>query len=248
MTGGAVLITGASGGIGKALCATFYDAGYKVIATSRSSKGIDTSKYSFISVSLEDLVLEDKVLNKFKKDVLNKLEGNRLTTIVNNAAVQILGGTSELTAKDFQHSFNVNTLAPFLLIQNFLPELEASNGSVLNIGTVHATATKPEFAAYATTKTAMHGLTRALAVDLGGRIRINTLAPAATATPMLLAGFEGNSEAYNQLKKVHPIGRIARPKEIGQMALFLCSNKAEFITGATFYVDGGILSRLHDPV
>ena len=94
----------------------------------------------------------------------------------------------------------------------------------------------------------MHGLTRALAVDLGPKVRVNTLAPAATATPMLMAGFKGREEAFKNLEGCHPAGRIATPEEIAKIAVFLMSEDADFITGATLYADGGVLSRLHDPV
>jgi NAD(P)-dependent dehydrogenase (short-subunit alcohol dehydrogenase family) len=142
----------------------------------------------------------------------------------------------------------VNAIVPFMLTKSFLPELKQASGSVVNIGSVHAQATKPGFIAYTTSKAALHGLTRALAVDLGPGVRINTLAPAATATEMLKAGFEGNPVGYGALEKVHPAGRIAEPEEIARIALFLVSEDAEFITGATLFADGGILSRLHDPV
>jgi NAD(P)-dependent dehydrogenase (short-subunit alcohol dehydrogenase family) len=100
---------------------------------------------------------------------------------------------------------------------------------------------------YATSKAALVGLTRALAVDLGSRVRVNAINPAAVATPMLLDGFKGKEALYAALGGMHPLGRIAEPAEIAQVALFLASRKAAFITGAAFDVDGGILSRLHDP-
>lgn len=170
-----------------------------------------------------------------------------LKSIVNNAAVQHLGHLSELRPTDIVESMNVNLIAPMLLTKEFLPELVQARGNVVNIGSVHAQATKPGFSAYATSKTALHGLTRALSVDLGPNVRVNTVAPAATATRMLEAGFEGNEQAYQALKDVHPMQRIADPTEIARIALFLASDEATFLTGATVYADGGILSRLHDP-
>ncbi|MCA8887755.1 MAG: SDR family oxidoreductase, partial [Parvularculaceae bacterium] len=81
----------------------------------------------------------------------------------------------------------------------------------------------------------------------GPDVRVNTLAPAATATQMLKAGFENNPAGYAELEKVHPMGRIAEPAEIARLAKFLASDDAAFVTGATLYSDGGVLSRLHDP-
>lgn len=242
------IITGAAGGIGKALCETFKAEGYFVVGTVRSIPE-DTAFYdAAIALDLEYLATDPDCAAAFKHDVISAIGTRTIKAIINNAAIQILGKTEDLTAADMTKSFNVNTLAPFIMIQTFLSELTASGGSALNIGTVHAQATKPEFAAYATTKTAMHGLTRALAVDLGGRVRVNTLAPAATATPMLEAGLAGKPEAFAALEACHPVGRIADVDEIAKAALFLCSNAASFMTGATVHVDGGVLSRLHDPV
>lgn len=243
-----VIITGAAGGIGSSLCTLFRDAGWFVIATSRKQPE-DTSNYdAFIAADLNDIATSEKAADEFVEAVKKASADKPIKALINNAAIQILGKTEDLKASDFTFSFNVNTLAPFLLTQGFLSDLTQSNGSVLNIGTVHVQSTKAEFAAYATTKTSMHGLTRALAVDLGGRVRVNTLAPAATETPMLKEGFVGKPDEYKALADSHPIGRIANVSEIAKTALFLCSDDASFITGATLFADGGILSRLHDPI
>jgi len=124
--------------------------------------------------------------------------------------------------------------------------LLATGGCVLNIGSVHANATKPGFVSYATSKAALHGLTRALAVDLGERCRVICLAPAATETDMLRAGFEHNPGGLEQLASMHPLNRLATPQEIARLAVVLAS-EAQFCTGSTVYADGGVLSRLHDP-
>ncbi len=89
---------------------------------------------------------------------------------------------------------------------------------------------------------------QALAVDIGGKVRVNATNPAATATEMLMAGFSSNPGAYEELKDMHPIGRIADPEEIANVAVFLASDQASFITGSCIQVDGGISIRLHDPV
>ncbi|HHL42011.1 MAG TPA: SDR family oxidoreductase [Hellea balneolensis] len=246
----AVLITGAAGGIGTALTHAYKNAGWYVVATSRKQPQNQEDIDIFIPCDLLEIASDDTALSAFAAQVKRACldHGVRLAALVNNAAMQILGGVEDIGAKEMTNSFLVNTQAPFRLTQTFLDDLEASEGSVLNIGTVHAQSTKAGFVAYATTKTAMHGLTRAMAVDLGRRVRVNCLAPAATETPMLKAGFEGREQAYQELAEAHPLGRIAKPEEVAQTALFLTSTAASFITGATLYCDGGVLSRLHDPV
>lgn len=244
----AVLITGCNGGIGVALVDAFRAGGWKVIGTdvgpSAKSKDIE-----FVRADLSELCSDAAKREAFGSQVRRALSGAALGALVNNAATQELGATQELDVEAFSKSMQVNAVAPFALVKMFLPELERAGGAVVNIGSVHAQATKPGFAAYAASKAALHGLTRALAVDLGPKnIRVNTLAPAAVETDMLRAGFAGRPEAFAALENVHPVGRIASPEEIAKIAVKLASKEFAFMTGATLFVDGGVLSRLHDPV
>lgn len=248
MSDKAVIITGASGGIGTALVTAFVEAGWRVIGTSRTKSEDFPEAAAFIPADLQNLAQDDAALSDFYEKVTDACDGASINALINNAALQIVKPTKDITAGDMEASFAVNVIAPFRLSQAFLQNLTESQGSILNIGTVHEQATKPEFVAYATSKTAMHGLTRALAVDLGGKVRVNTLAPAAIRTPMLMDGFVDRPEKYKELESFHPAQRIGEPKEVADFAQFLCSDKAGFITGATFHIDGGILSRLHDPV
>jgi NAD(P)-dependent dehydrogenase (short-subunit alcohol dehydrogenase family) len=243
-----VFITGATGGIGLALCQGFAEQGYRVIASGRSEKTAELADFDYVRCDLSKVGTSAEAADQVKEEVVALTQDAPLRVLINNAAIQILGATEAITLDEFNISLAVNVAAPFALTQRFAAMLAAENGCVLNIGTVHAQSTKPGFAAYATSKTAMHGLTRATAVDLGGRVRVNTLAPAATRTPMLMAGFEGNPEAFAALSNAHPAKRIALPKEIADAALFMCSEAAGFMTGTTLYMDGGVLSRLHDPL
>lgn len=237
----AVLITGACGGIGSAMTKAFAKAGWEVISTDEKSGP---------GIIVEDIGLfasDPARINGFAEKVREALKGAKLSCLINNAAVQHLGRLDTLESDLISETFNVNVIAPMLLTKAFLPELEATNGIVINIGSVHAQSTKPAFSAYATSKAALHGLTRALAVDLGPKVRVNTLAPAATATKMLRAGFEGREDAMKELEQAHPLRRLAVPEEIARIALFLAAEDAMFMTGSTVYADGGVLSRLHDP-
>jgi NAD(P)-dependent dehydrogenase (short-subunit alcohol dehydrogenase family) len=247
MAGKAVFITGIAGGIGTALGAAYRQAGWRVIGSGRKAPPSDTCDV-FVEADLNALAENDTVRDTVTASVRAGLDGAELSALVNNAAAQILAPAEELSADDWRRTMNINLTAPFRLSQAFLPDLEAAGGVILNIGSVHAQATKPEFAAYATSKAALHGLTRALAVDLGRRVRVVCLAPAAISTPMLMAGFEGQEEAFKSLEACHPVDRIGHPDEVAQAALFLTGPGAGFATGATFWLDGGVLSRLHDPV
>ena len=139
-------------------------------------------------------------------------------------------------------------MSPFFTTKHLLNFLEKKQGSVINIGSVHANLTKPGFVCYATSKSALIGLTNSMAVDLGPRLRINAINPAATATQMLLDGFKDKDDKYKELASNHPLKRIAEPCEIAKAALFLASDDASFITGSCIDIHGGIGRRLHDPL
>ena len=239
------LITGAAGGIGSALCAVFVEAGYGIVALDKKPCEFDVD--AFVMADLGQFCREESYRTQVVAEVISALGTNELHALINNAAVQILGGVDEVTAGDLSESLDVNVTAPLLLTQGVLSCLEAAKGSIVNISSVHAGATKPGFIAYATSKAALVGLTRAMAVDLGARVRVNSLSPGATATSMLKAGFEGDPEAYAALAETAPVGRIADPREVADAALFLVSGAARFITGSCLAVDGGVGVRLHDP-
>lgn len=247
MAQSAVFITGVAGGVGAALGAAYRQAGWRVIGSDLRTPDSPNCDV-FVQADLDALAEDDRVAARVAADVRAGLDGAPLTALVNNAAIQILAGTARVSAQDWRRTMNVNLTAPFRLSQLFLPDLEASGGVILNIGSVHARSTKAGFAAYATSKAALHGLTRALAVDLGGRVRVVCLAPAAISTPMLMAGFTGRKEAFGMLEACHPAGRTGTPDEVAEAALFLTSRKAGFATGSTLWLDGGVLARLHDPL
>lgn len=242
------LVTGCLGGIGRALVKAFIEAGYTVVgldlASSPEGDGVLPSHY--MSGDLARLCSNETYRQTLLDDLRQQL-GGELKVLVNNAAWQVVRPIAELTVDDWERTHHVNVMAPFLLTQALLPQLEAAQGSVINIASIHGQLTKPEFVAYATSKTALVGMTRAMAVELGARVRVNAVCPAAIATPMLVAGFEGRAEAYERLADMHPVGRIGLPQEVARTCLLLADDQLGFMTGASIALDGGIGARLHDP-
>jgi NAD(P)-dependent dehydrogenase (short-subunit alcohol dehydrogenase family) len=242
-----VVITGSAGGIGVALTEAFAAAGYRVI-------GIDlvdakhSSVHHHVQADFERLVSDRPYRDEICAGIRAHFGTGGLAALVNNAATQRTGSFEALTTEDWQATLNVNLMAPMLLIREFLPELTRGRGSVINIASIHAKLTKPRFSAYATSKSALIGLTRALAVEFGGRIRVNAICPAAIATPMLEAGFAEDPEGLKRLKTYHPSGCIGVPDDVARAALYLAEAQGTFLTGATIALDGGIGARLHDPV
>ena len=245
----AVLITGCMGGIGKVLCEEFAKSDYCVIGTD-SREGIGSSDSAFIHCDLKDLARNGSTQEAFRSEVVNLLTANSasLSALINNAAYQVAGSLQELSAETFINTQLVNVVAPFVLTKLFAEALRVSRGTVINIGSIHSRLTKPGFAAYATSKAALSGLTRSLALEFGGDVTVNTICPAAFDTAMLREGFGDDTDAFLRLGSYHPAGRIGVPAEIAALALFLCSGSARFITGGDIAIDGGIGGRLHDPV
>ena len=241
------LITGACGGIGQALVLAFREAGYEVIGTDINPKPEDLAIDHFLQIDLQKTVLNKTYAETVFNDIKKIVKGQGLRVLINNAATQILGGTEKLNRDAWRETLDVNTLAPFFWTQALLSELEKDTGSVINLSSIHAQLTKREFVAYATSKAALSGLTRALAVDLGGRIRVNAIEPAAIQTKMLEAGFEGNEDLLKELHAAHPAGKIGLPEEVASFAVWLADKTKPFLTGTVVRLDGGIGGRLYDP-
>ncbi len=241
-----VVITGAAGGIGKVVAKMFTNTGYEVIATDCVSRPKDLICNHYLKVDLSRTVNDENYAKDVFKQVKCCLQGDGLTALINNAAVQILGDTVTLNVESWKKTLDINLLAPFVWVQSLLTDLENRNGSVVNISSIHNRLTKKNFLAYATSKAALSGMTRAMAIDLGARIRVNAIEPAAIETAMLISGFE-NKENLQKLKKCHPSVSIGKPEDVAKMALFLVQSDMIFLNGSCLTLDGGISNVLHDP-
>ncbi len=242
-----VLITGAAGGIGRALVARFFSAGYTVIATDIVERPSDLECAHYLKIDLERTVEDaDYAATQFSA-ISASMNGDGLHALINNAAIQILGGVDSLTRQEWRKTLDINLLAPFLWTQALLAQLEKAKGSVVNVSSIHARLTKQNFVAYATSKAALSGMTRAMAIDLQGRVKVNAIEPAAIATPMLLAGFIDKPELLDDLNACHPSGEIGRPADVANIVAAIVDGSMPFLHGACLPLDGGISGRLHDP-
>ncbi|MBO6609860.1 SDR family oxidoreductase [Altererythrobacter sp.] len=241
----AAIVTGPERGIGQAIAIHLRTQGWYVIGI-----GLDPTSSSCDHFIKYDLSLSENSADFGKNCIqpaIAALAGRELRGLVNNAAVQILGSLGSVDLSEWQKTLTVNLTAPMLLCQAFADRLQNSSGAIVNIGSVHSQATKPKFISYATSKAALHGLTKALAVDLGGKVRVCAVAPAAIATEMLEAGFDGRPDDRARLAAFHPAQKIGDPGEVARAVAFLLDPATPFLTGSILYLDGGILSRLHDP-
>jgi len=239
-----VVVTGAAGGIGRAICTAFADAGFRVIGIDAREEAdlpcellpFDVRAFAGGGEACEELCSRIQELSK------GSLDG-----LVNNAALQLKQPIEQATPEDWDAILQTNLLAPFWATRRLLPLLRAAQGSVVNVASIHAYATKPGFTLYATSKGALVTLTRALALELAPEVRVNAVLPAATDTPMLRAGLGSRDDVLDSLGRYHPLGRIADPAEVARVVLFLAGPESGFITGAELRVDGGIGALLHDP-
>jgi NAD(P)-dependent dehydrogenase (short-subunit alcohol dehydrogenase family) len=246
-----VLVTGAAGGIGSGLVAALAAAGWAVLGsdhpTARPDPGTLQHCLDWIPSDLAALSRQPDHLEAFKTAVLTATAEGELMAIVHNAALQRLGSFDQLTAMDWYEIMEVNLMAPVVISRALLPQLQRQRGSIVHIGSIHSQLTKPGFTAYATSKAALAGLTRAMAVELGGTVRVNAIEPAAIATPMLEAGFADAPYLKRQLEAFHPTGAIGSPADVARAVLFLLDSSNRFLNGCVLPLGGGIHSRLHDP-
>lgn len=245
MTNRAAIVTGPERGIGQAIATELRANGWFVVGIGLGT-GADSCD-SYIQFDLLQCEDNHRFISGCVGPVREAIAHRSLGALINNAALQLLGPTQTISLDDWQRSIAINLTAPFLLSQIFADDLSAAHGTIVNIGSVHAYATKPEFVTYATSKAALHGLTKALAVDLGGSVRVCAVAPAAIATDMLEAGFQERPDERAQLDAFHPAGRIGYPYEVAKVVGFLLQDEMQFLTGSILTLDGAILSRLHDP-
>ena len=243
-----IIITGGNGSIGRALAGKFVFEGFNVISLDKLAPSVsDQAAEHFLKCDLTELVNSAVAADQLLEEINSIVSGGNLIALVNNAAVQQLAPVSLVTRDEWRETLDVNFSAAFFMTQLILPMLTQAGGSVVNIGSVHARLTKPSFVAYAASKAALAGLTRAMAVDLSGSVAVNCIEPAAVNTAMLQEGFKDCEDSFLGLGLCHPSGRIGEPAEVAELA-YVLATKPGFLNGSTISLDGGISGRLHDPV
>ena len=249
-----VLLTGAAGGIGGGILEHLGVRGFKIIATDHPAaikskiRMANEGSVHWVPLDFQGLNSCAHALQSFEKNVRSCLNGSPLEAIIHNAAIQRLGAFEDLTIGDWQYTLEVNLLAPVTISRMFMSDLIKTQGSVIHISSIHSHLTKPGFTAYATSKAAISGLTRAMAVELGDRVRINAIEPAAIRTPMLEAGFANYPAQISLLEEHHPTRRIGTYEDVARAVVFLLDPANSFLNGCVLELGGGIHARLHDPL
>ena len=216
-----VIVTGGANGIGKCIADEFRKQGACVYVIDRQE-----GDYFVGDISKKE------VLEAFVTEVLKKHD--RIDCIINNA-LPLMKGIDECSYEEFQYALSVGITAPFYLVKLLMNHL-AEGASIVNISSSRDRMSQPQTESYTAAKGGIAALTHALAVSLAGRARVNSISPGWIDTSYVV--YEGPN-AIQQ-----PVGRVGNPMDITNMVLFLCSDKAGFITGENICIDGGMTKQM----
>jgi len=253
-SGRVALVTGTTG-IGSATAKRFAAGGAQVVACGIEKAGNDELVHESVSLGLALQVENCDVANSDDvRAVIARTVGRfgGLDIIVNAAGIHPFGTILETDLATWNRCMMVNVGSIYLLAHFGIPELKKrGGGSIINVASVQGHACQRGVAAYATSKGAIHSLTRALALDHAvDNIRVNSISPGSIRTPML-ARSAGNfspgmpvEEVFARFGAAHPLRRIGKPEEVAELAAFLASDKAGFCTGGDYLVDGGLLAGI----
>lgn len=215
------IVTGGAQGIGRCIAEAFREAGAHVYV-------IDKQPGShFVGDIADKQVLED-----FTREVIEK--HGHVDYLINNA-LPLMKGLGECSYEEFQYALSVGVTAPFYLTKLFSPYF-AEDAAIVNISSSRDRMSQPQTESYTAAKGGIAALTHALAVSLAGRVRVNSISPGWIDTAGTV--YQG-PDAIQQ-----PVGRVGNPKDIANMVLFLCSDKAGFITGENICIDGGMTRQM----
>ena len=216
-----VIVTGGANGIGRCIAQEFRACGAHVYVIDKEEGPHYVGDIS-----------QKETLESFAADILSRHD--KVHCIINNA-LPLMKGLDECTYEEFQYALSVGVTAPFYLVKLFRNHL-AERASIINISSSRDRMSQPQTESYTAAKGGIAALTHALAVSLSGKARVNSISPGWIDTTSTL--YEG-ADAEQQ-----PAGRVGHPMDIANMVLFLCSDKASFITGENICIDGGMTKQM----
>ncbi|HEY2722826.1 MAG TPA: SDR family oxidoreductase [Chitinophagaceae bacterium] len=242
------IVTGGGSGIGKAIAMLFANRGSEVhildldenteMVVEKINKQGGKSLFHRCDVSQQSGV---------KEIIASIVAQKAIDILVNNAGVAHIGTVETTSEDDLIRLFNVNVKGMYNCMHEVIPIMKKKGGVILNMASVSATVGLPERFAYSMTKAAVVGMTLSVAKDfISYNIRCNCISPARVHTPFvdgyLQKNFAGREdEMFDKLSKTQPIGRMGKPEEIANLALYLCSDESSFITGCDYLIDGGFV-------
>jgi len=251
--GKVALVTGGGSGIGRATCLRFAEEGASVVVADIDEKRGHVVADEIRGTGKKAIFVRTDVADESSvRDAVSRTaaEYGGIDILVNSAAVFVLKGI-DATVEEWRKVLDVNVMGSALMAKHVVPYLrKAGGGAIVNLGSISSFIAQPQFVTYNTTKTAILGLTRCLALDLApDNIRVNAVCPGAVWTPIVMdltaqAGMDRKAaDASPQWGGAHMIKRIADPREIANAILFLASSEASFVTAESLMVDGGYVAQ-----
>jgi 2-keto-3-deoxy-L-fuconate dehydrogenase len=243
------IITGGGSGIGKAIATIFAQQGAAVHIVDMDEQGAIAAVAAITEAGGKAQFHKCDVSKQAEvQQIVDGIAAHaRIDILVNNAGIAHIG-TAETTAEaDFDRLLNVNVKGVYNCLHSVLPHMKKNGGAIVNMASIASLVGIPDRFAYSMTKGAVVGMTLSVAKDyLNHNIRCNCISPARVHTPFvdgfLSKNYPGKEqEMFEKLSKTQPIGRMARPEEIGYLALYLCSEEASFISGVDYPIDGGFV-------
>jgi glucose 1-dehydrogenase len=246
LAGKVALVTGSSKGIGRGIATRFAQEGADVVINyNRTPNGAQEVLREVEAAGCRGLIVQADLgnVNEIRKLISTAVEHfGHLDILVNNAGVETHAPFWEVKEEDYDRVLNTNLKGVFFATQAMVQHLMQTKrqGKIVNVSSVHEEIPFPNFAAYCASKGGLKMFTRNLAVELGPLgITINSIAPGAIETPI-------NSKLLNDPTKLNsllgqiPLARLGKPKDVASVAVFLASDDADYVTGSTYYVDGGL--------
>lgn len=239
LAGRRALVTGGTRGIGKAIAARLADCGADVVATGTDPVALaELDRMPRVTSAALDLRDDSAIATFLAASVAAPFD-----ILINNAGINRHARVGELLTADFDEIIRINVRAVMLLCRGIVPLMvERGYGRIVNITSIFAVVGKPARASYATSKTALAGFSRALALDYADKgVLVNAVAPGFIATEMTarMLGESGIREMTSQV----PLGRLGTPEEVATLVAFLASADNSFITGQNIVIDGGFTSQ-----
>jgi len=242
-----VLVTGGGSGIGQAVCLAFAREGADVAVVDVSLEGAEATAQETREIGRKAVALQVDVSNPAAvQEMVNQATAalGEVDILVNSAGVREIIPFLQLPFAEWQRVISINLTGTFLCSQAIAQYLVAQGrgGKIVNLASVAGLMAVPNRAAYVSSKHAVVGLTKEMAIELADKnIQVNAVAPGVVRTSMTESYFD-KPDILASLRKAHPAGRWAQPEEIAGLILFLASSEANFITGATFPIDGGFMA------